>query len=69
MSSLILFLVVATILLLGSSSSTLALDATRASSSVWRSESKVDVFLRVKTDDERRDVHNLLSNAKNSQIM
>ena len=60
---LLLVLLVATLLLLGSSSSALALDATGAASTVGRGESKVDVLLRVETDNERGDVDNLLANA------
>ena len=48
----LLVLLVATLLLLGSSSQALALDTARATSAVWRGEGKVDVFLRVETNDE-----------------
>lgn len=60
----LLFLLFVTALLsLGSCCSPLALDTTRASASVWRSERKVDVLLRVETNNKRWDVDNLLSNA------
>ena len=49
---LLLVLLVATLLLLGSSGQALALDTARAASAVWRGKGKVDVFLRVETDDE-----------------
>ena len=38
-------------------------DTTRTSSTKWRCERKVDVLLGVETDDERRDVDDLLANA------
>ena len=60
---LLLVLVVAALLLLGCGSHALALDTTRAASTVWRSEGEVDVLLRVETDDEGRNVDNLLANA------
>ena len=51
-SNLLFLLLISTFLLLGSSSSALALYATRASTTVWRGESKVDVLLGVETNDE-----------------
>ena len=60
---LLLVLLVATLLLLGSRGLTLALDTAGTTTTVWRSERKVDVFLGVETDDERGDVDNLLANA------
>ena len=52
MTRLLLVLVVATLLLLGSSSHALALDTASAATTVGRGERKVDVFLGVQTDDE-----------------
>ena len=57
---LILLLV---LLALGGSSSTLALDTASTATTVWRSESEVDVLLGVETDNERGNVDNLLANA------
>jgi len=60
----LLFLVLITLLfLLGGSSSTLALDATRAASSVGRSKCKVNVLLGVETNDEGWDIDDLLADA------
>ena len=61
---LLLVLLVATLLLLGSSGHPLALDATRAATTVWRGERKVDVLLGVQTDDEGGHVDDLLANAR-----
>ena len=61
---LLLVLLVATLLLLGSRGLTLALDTAGTATAVWRSERKVDVFLGVETDDERGDVDNLLANTR-----
>lgn len=41
----------------------LSLDAPRTSTSKGRSESKVNVLLGVETNDKRRDIDNLFSNA------
>lgn len=60
---LLLVLLVATLLLLGSSGHALALDTAGASTAVWRGEGEVDVLLGVQTDDERGDVDDLLANA------
>jgi hypothetical protein len=61
-----LLVIVATILILfGSSSSTLALDATRTATAIRRSKSEVNMFLGVETDDERRNVNDLLANTGN----
>ena len=60
---LLLFLLVTALLLLGSSSGTLALDTARASTTVGGGEGKVNVLLGVETDDERRDVDDLLADA------
>lgn len=49
---LLVIIITALITLSGGSSSTLALDATRATTTVRRGESKVNVFLGVETDDE-----------------
>ena len=59
---LLLVLLVATLLLLRSSSLALALDTTRATSAIWRGEGEVDVLLGLETNDERGDVDNLLAN-------
>ena len=59
---LLLVLLVATLLLLRSSSLALALDTTGATSAVWRGEGEVDVLLGLETNDERGDVDNLLAN-------
>ena len=53
---------VATLLLLRSSSLALALDTTGATSAIWRGEGEVDVLLGLETNDERGDVDNLLAN-------
>lgn len=52
MTKLLFLLIVTTLLLLGSGCSTLTLDAARAASAIGRSESEVNVFLGVETDDE-----------------
>lgn len=36
---------------------------TRTATSKWTGEGKVDMFLRVKTDDEGWDIHNLLADS------
>ena len=59
---LLLVLLVATLLLLGSCSLTLALDTARATSAVWRRKSEVDVLLGIKTNDERWNIDDLLAN-------
>lgn len=60
---LLFLLLITTLLLLGCSSGALALDTTRTTSTVRRCKSKVNVFLRVETDDKRWDVDNLLADA------
>ena len=60
---LLLFLVVSTLLALGGSSGTLALDTTRTATTVGRGEREIDVFLRVESDDKGRYIDNLLANA------
>jgi len=62
MISLLLFILITTLLLLGSSGHALALNATRAASTIGRGKRKVNVLLRVETDDERWDVDNLFAN-------
>jgi hypothetical protein len=52
LQNLLLVFLVATLFLLGGSSSTLALDATRTASTIWRGESEIDVLLRVETNDK-----------------
>lgn len=59
--SLLLILLI-TVLLLGGGGGTLALNTTRAATTVGRSERKVDVLLGVETNDEGRYVDNLLAN-------
>ena len=59
---LLFFLFVSTLLALGSSGSTLALDTTRTATTVGGGERKVDVFLGVESDNEGRHVDDLLSN-------
>jgi len=59
---LLLFLLVSASLLGGGSGSTLALDATGATTTKGRGQGEVDVLLGVKTDDERGDVDDLLAN-------
>ena len=61
---LLLFFLVSTLLLLCSGSRTLALDTTRAASTVGRGKSEVNMFLGVQTDNERWDVDDLLANTK-----
>lgn len=63
-TSLLFILIITALLLLGSSSGTLALNASRATSSVWRGKGEVNMLLGVETNDERRNVDNLLANAK-----
>lgn len=65
LQSLLLVLLCIAVLLLGSSSSTLALDATSAATTVWRSKGKVDVLLGVKTNNERWNVDDLLADTDN----
>ena len=59
----LLLLLVTALLLLRGSSSALALDATRAATTVGRVEGKVDVLLGVEADDERGHVDDLLADA------
>ena len=61
-ASCLLVVVIITISITLGSSSTLALNATRASTTVWGGESKVDVLLRVKANNERGNVDNLFTN-------
>lgn len=42
----------------------LSLDTSRTSTSKWRSESKVNVLLGVETNNKRRNIDDLFSNAK-----
>lgn len=58
----LLFLLFFTIILLGGRSSTLALDTARTSSTIRRCQGEVNVFLRVETDNERGNIHDLLAN-------
>lgn len=59
---LLLFLVVSAFLAFGGGGGTLALDTTRAPTTVRRGEREVDVFLGIESDDEGRHVNNLLAN-------
>lgn len=47
----------------------LSLDAPRTSTSKGRSESKVNVLLGVETNDKRRDIDNLFSNATRKRLL
>lgn len=58
----LLLILLLAVLLLGGSGGTLALNTTRATTTVGRGECKVDVLLGVETNDERRYVDNLLAN-------
>jgi hypothetical protein len=62
LAHLLFFLLVSSLFPLGSSSGTLSFDTTWTSTTVRRSKSEIDVFLRIKSDDERRHIHNLFSN-------
>jgi len=46
-----------------SSLGSLSLYSSRSAATVWRSEGEIDVFLGVESDDERRDVDNLLADS------
>jgi hypothetical protein len=59
---LLLFLVTSTLLALGGSSSTLALHTTGATTTEGRGEREVDVFLGIKSDNERGHIDDLLAN-------
>jgi hypothetical protein len=59
---LLIFLLPVLVLLL-TSLSLLSTDTARAATTEWRGQGKVDVLLRVKSDDEGRNVDNLLANA------
>ena len=43
----------------------LPLDTTGTATTEWRTKGKVDVFLRIQTDDEAGDVHQLLADTEN----
>lgn len=58
---IVLFVVTTVILLLGSLS-LLSANTARASTTKWRAEGEVNVLLRIETDDERRNVDDLLAN-------
>lgn len=59
---LLLILSIITTVLLGlGSTSLLSADTTWTSTSKWRVERKIDVLLGIETNDERRDVDNLLA--------
>jgi hypothetical protein len=60
--NLLFFLLVATLLPLCGSCSTLALNTAGASAPVWRCKSEVNVLLGVETDDKRWDVDDLFAN-------
>lgn len=57
----LLLVLITSLFLLRSGGSTLPLNTTRASSTIGRGECEVDVFLGVQTDNEGRDVDNLLA--------
>ena len=59
---LLFFFLVSTLLTLGGSGGTLALDTSRAATTIGRFERKVDVFLGVESDNEGGDVDDLLAN-------
>jgi hypothetical protein len=46
----------------GGGTSALSLRSARSATSIWRGESEVDVLLRIKTDDKRRNVYDLFTN-------
>jgi hypothetical protein len=60
---LLFVLLISTFLFLGSSSGTFALDTTRATTTIRRCKSKVDMFLRVKTDDKGGNVDDLFADS------
>jgi len=62
LASLLLLLLVSTFLALGGSSGPLALDTSGATTTVGGGEREVDVFLGVKSDNERGYVDDLLAN-------
>jgi hypothetical protein len=62
-SQLLLFLVIATFILLLSSLGLLSPHATRSSTTVGRGKSEINMFLGVKADDKGGDVDNLFSDA------
>ena len=66
-SDLLLLLLVATLLALGGSGNALALDATRAATTVRRGQREVDVLLGVKADNEGRHVDDLLSDTEKTR--
>ena len=57
---------ITTIILLLCSSSLLPPDTSRTPPTKWRGESKVDMFLGIKTDDEGWNIDNLLANTGRS---
>ena len=61
-TDLLLILLLLPFILLGGGGGTLALDASSTSSTVGGGEGEVNVLLGVETDNERRDVDNLLAN-------
>jgi hypothetical protein len=60
--SIFLLFVILGVALGGSGSSTLSLDTTGTSTAIGRSEREVNVLLGVETDNERRDIDDLLAN-------
>ena len=58
----LLFFLLFAIILLSGSGSTLALDTARTASTIRRRQGEVNMFLGVKTNDERGDVNNLFAN-------
>ena len=62
---LLLFLLTTiTLILLLSSSCLLPPHTAGSASTKWRGKSKVNVLLRIESNDERRDIDDLLSNAR-----
>lgn len=57
----LLLILLLSVIFLGGSGGTLALDASSTSSTIGGGEGEVNVLLRVETDNERRNVDNLLA--------
>ena len=60
---LVLLGIITALLLLVCSLCLLSPDTTRTSTTKWRAKSEVDMLLGIETNDERRNVDNLLANA------
>ena len=59
---LLFFLIVSTLLAFGGGGGTLTLDTTGAATTVRRGEREVNVFLGIKSDNERGYIDDLLAN-------